>query len=63
MTTHLYLIRHGDSLMGEQDGKTVELGLSLEGVHQSELLRDRLVRTSEIKPDVLITSTAQRFWA
>ena len=58
--TDLYLIRHGDSLMGEQDGKSVELGLSLEGIHQSELLRDRLAHTGEIVPDVLITSTAQR---
>ena len=58
--THLYLIRHGDSLMGEQDGKVVELGLSLEGIHQSELLRERLAHTAEIKADVLITSTAQR---
>src|SRR5579871_1929895 len=58
--TQLYLIRHGDSLMGEQDGKVVELGLSLEGTHQSELLRDRLARTGEIKADVLISSTAQR---
>ena len=58
--TDLYLIRHGDSLLGEADGKVVELGLSLEGVHQSELLRNRLAHTAEIKADVLIISTAQR---
>jgi 2,3-bisphosphoglycerate-dependent phosphoglycerate mutase len=58
--THLYLIRHGDSLTGEQDGKVTELGLSLEGIHQSDLLRDRLLRMGEIRPDVLITSTALR---
>src|SRR5436190_13703675 len=46
--------------MGEQDGKVIELGLSMEGVHQSELLRDRLARTQEIHADVLIVSTAQR---
>jgi 2,3-bisphosphoglycerate-dependent phosphoglycerate mutase len=58
--THLYLIRHGDSLETVQDGKTVELGLSPEGIRQSELLRDRLLRTSEIQPDVLLTSGLQR---
>jgi probable phosphoglycerate mutase len=58
--TDLYFIRHGDSLMGEQDGKSVELGLSLEGIHQSELLRDRLTRTGEIHADVLVVSTAER---
>ena len=58
--TDLYLIRHGDSLLGEAEGKVVELGLSLEGVHQSELLRNRLAHTAEIKADVLIISTAQR---
>jgi len=58
--TDLYLIRHGDSLIGEQEGKVLELGLSLEGVHQSELLRNRLARSGEIKADVLIVSTAQR---
>lgn len=58
--THLYLIRHGEALETVQDGKTVEGGLSPVGVRQSELLRERLLRTGEIQPDVLIASPLQR---
>jgi len=58
--TDLYLIRHGDYLSGVEDGKYLSLGLSPEGVVQSERLRDRLARTGEIKPDLLIASTMQR---
>jgi 2,3-bisphosphoglycerate-dependent phosphoglycerate mutase len=57
--THLYLIRHG-SYIGEVDGKLVDHGLSALGVKQAERLRDRLIATSEIKADMLITSTMQR---
>jgi probable phosphoglycerate mutase len=58
--TSIYLIRHGDydELV---DGKPVENpGLSSKGVHQAQLLRDRLARTGEIKADALISSPARR---
>src|SRR5262245_14375322 len=59
--THLYLVRHGDSIEGLlEDGKYGDLGLSPEGVQQAERLRDRLAKTGEIKPDVLIASTMRR---
>jgi probable phosphoglycerate mutase len=58
--THVYLIRHGDYVFDLQDGKYRDLGLTPEGVRQTECLRDRLLRTGEIKPDVLIASTMRR---
>lgn len=59
--THLYLIRHGDSIEGLlEDGKYGDLGLSPEGVQQAERLRDRLAKTGEIKPDIFIASTMRR---
>lgn len=58
--THIYLIRHGDSLDGLEDGKHRDLGLSSEGIRQSERLRDRLVSTGEIKPEVFISSPERR---
>lgn len=58
--TDVYLVRHGDYIFDLEDGKYRDLGLSSEGVRQTERLRDRLVRTGEIKPDVLIASTMQR---
>ncbi len=58
--THLYLIRHGESVDAVQDGKTVELGLSAAGIEQSERLRERLLRTGEIQADVLLASSLQR---
>jgi probable phosphoglycerate mutase len=45
---------------GLEDGKYRDLGLSDEGVSQSERLRDRLTQTREIKPDVFIASSARR---
>jgi probable phosphoglycerate mutase len=61
LTTHLYLIRHGDNIDGVlEDGKYGDLGLSDEGRRQVELLRDRLARTGELKPDVFIASTLRR---
>jgi 2,3-bisphosphoglycerate-dependent phosphoglycerate mutase len=60
LTTHLYLIRHADMVEGLEDGKYQDLGLSPEGVSQAERLRDRLIRTQEIKPDVFIASSARR---
>jgi probable phosphoglycerate mutase len=57
--THLYLIRHGESLW--QAGSGVgNSGLSPLGVRQAERLRDRLAASSEITPDVLIASTLLR---
>lgn len=59
--THLYLIRHADSIEGQlPDGKYGDLGLSPEGISQAERLRDRLTRTGEIKADVFIVSTMRR---
>lgn len=59
--THLYLIRHGDSIEGQlENGKYGDLGLSPEGIQQAERLRDRLAKTGEIKPDVFISSTMRR---
>jgi len=43
-----------------ENGKYCDLGLSSEGVRQTERLRDRFMRTGEIKPDVLIASTMRR---
>jgi 2,3-bisphosphoglycerate-dependent phosphoglycerate mutase len=58
--TNIYLIRHGDSIEELKDGIYQELGLSLEGVRQTEFLKDRLVRTGTIKADILISSPLQR---
>ena len=58
--THLYLIRHGDYIEDLEHDKYQDLGLSSEGIRQTELLRDRLARTGEIKADVLIASPMRR---
>jgi probable phosphoglycerate mutase len=58
--THLYLIRHGDYIEDLKDGIYQDLGLSAEGIKQTERLRDRLARTGEIKPDILIASPLPR---
>lgn len=58
--TDLYLIRHGDSVDGVEDGKTRDFGLSPEGIGQAEKLRDRLTRTGEITADVFIVSPERR---
>ena len=61
--THLYLIRHGQSnvnvtpIVGGMKG---DKGLTELGVRQAEKLRDRLMRSGEIKADVLISSTLPR---
>jgi 2,3-bisphosphoglycerate-dependent phosphoglycerate mutase len=56
--THLYLIRHADYIYDLVDGKYPkrDLGLSPEGTKQAERLRERLVNTGEIQPDVFISS-------
>ncbi|HVB74584.1 MAG TPA: histidine phosphatase family protein [Ktedonobacteraceae bacterium] len=58
--THLYLVRHGDYIKVKEDGKLVDGQLSPRGVQQAEQLRDRLVKSNAIKPDILISSTLQR---
>ncbi len=63
MTT-LWLIRHGEAHVNQPnpDG-TYSLidrhGLTESGIHQAQLLRDRLVR-EEVRPDVVITSSFRR---
>lgn len=58
--THLFLIRHGENTDGLKDSKYQDLGLSPEGIHQAERLRDRLTRTGEIHPDLFISSPETR---
>lgn len=55
--TDLYLIRHADYIYAEQGGRRRDLGLSPQGKEQAERLRDRLLHTKEINPDVFIAST------
>jgi 2,3-bisphosphoglycerate-dependent phosphoglycerate mutase len=57
--THLYLIRHGET-MNAIKGFVGDGGLSPLGRVQAERLRDRLAATREIKADILITSTFPR---
>jgi len=62
MTT-LFLIRHGESVAqveGFLSGHDTCRGLSDLGRRQVEVLRDRLLRTGEIKADVLVTSILPR---
>lgn len=58
--THLYFIRHSDYLETLENGFYQDLGLSPEGIRQTERLRERLTRTGEIKADVLIASPMRR---
>jgi 2,3-bisphosphoglycerate-dependent phosphoglycerate mutase len=58
--THLYLVRHADSVDGLEDGRYRDLGLSAEGVAQAERLRDRLAATGELRPDVFVASPERR---
>jgi probable phosphoglycerate mutase len=57
--THLYLVRHGDYIK-EQQGKLIDGQLSPKGVQQAERLRDRLLKSEDIKIDALISSTMNR---
>jgi probable phosphoglycerate mutase len=57
--THLYLIRHGET-MGAVKGFVGDGGLSPLGIIQAQRLRDRLAATREIAADVLISSTFPR---
>jgi len=58
--THLYFIRHGDYIEGLENGSYQDLGLSPEGIRQTECLRDRLASTGEIQADVLVASPMRR---
>lgn len=58
--THIYFIRHGDYIEDLENGTYQDLGLSPEGIKQTERLRDRLTRTGEIKADVFIASPMRR---
>ena len=63
MTTHLYLIRHGEAITNVEPiigGMRGDTGLSPLGVRQAEALRDRLTATHEIAADSLIASTLPR---
>ena len=63
MTTHLYLIRHGEAVTNVEPiigGMRGDTGLSPLGVRQAEALRDRLIATHEIAADLLIASTLPR---
>jgi 2,3-bisphosphoglycerate-dependent phosphoglycerate mutase len=57
--THLYLIRHADYIYDLVDGNYPKqnLGLSAAGIKEAERLRDRLVNSGELKPDLFISST------
>jgi probable phosphoglycerate mutase len=57
--THLYLVRHGDYVK-EQQGKLIDGHLLPKGVQQAERLRDRLLKSEDIKIDALISSTMKR---
>jgi probable phosphoglycerate mutase len=57
--THLYLIRHAESL-NAVERRLGDLELSPRGIKQAERLRDRLAATREIRADVLISSTFRR---
>lgn len=61
--THLYLIRHGESVANVEPliaGMRGDAGLTPLGVAQAERLRDRLAATGEIVADALIASTLPR---
>jgi probable phosphoglycerate mutase len=60
--TELYLIRHGQSFGNVQtpDALMSDRGLTALGIEQCERLRDRLLATREIQPEVFIVSTLPR---
>jgi 2,3-bisphosphoglycerate-dependent phosphoglycerate mutase len=57
--THLYIIRHGQSISVNRED-IGDPGLTALGVKQAERLRDRLAASGEIAADVLISSTMLR---
>ncbi len=58
--TYLYLIRHGDYILGPGTESYLDQGLSPTGINQAQRLRDRLSASGEIKADILISSTMLR---
>ena len=61
--TRLYLIRHGQAVVNVTPiigGMKGDTGLTDLGVEQATRLRDRLMATGEIVPDVFIASTLPR---
>lgn len=61
--THLYLIRHAEAISNVEPvigGMEGDRGLSPRGVAQSQRLRDRLIRSGELRADVLLSSTLPR---
>ena len=63
--TRIWLIRHGEAHVNRisDDGLVPlvdEEGLTDDGVLQAELLRERIIRTGEIEPHVVISSTFPR---
>src|SRR3954447_4648511 len=63
MTTRLVLVRHGEARAGVDrvmGGPIGCKGLTDRGRQQAMQLRDRLARTGEIVPDVLLASTLPR---
>lgn len=62
-TTRLILVRHGQSLAtvnGVVGGPTGDTGLTDVGRAQAARLRDRLARTPDLAPDLMISSTLPR---
>ncbi len=63
MTTRLVLVRHGEARAGVDRiiaGPIGCKGLTDHGRHQAMQLRDRLARTGELAPDVLLASILPR---
>ncbi len=61
--TNLYLVRHGEAWSNVEPiigGMKGDKGLTPLGVSQAERLRDRLMKTGEIKADILIASDLPR---
>lgn len=61
--TNLYLIRHGQAIVNVEPiigGMRGDRGLTELGIQQAALLRDRLLDSGEIQPDILIASTLPR---
>ncbi|MBC8101687.1 MAG: histidine phosphatase family protein [Cytophagales bacterium] len=61
--TQLYLIRHGQAIVNVEPiigGMKGDRGLTSLGIEQATLLRDRLMDSGEVRPDVLIVSTLPR---
>jgi probable phosphoglycerate mutase len=62
-STHLWLIRHGQAIVNVEPiigGMRGDTGLTPLGITQAELLRDRLIATREIRPDVFLSSSLPR---